>query len=108
MATFLPRIKNTHDVSAAVPKPKNNWKVKHEELVRAVKAARGEKVDNLILTKPIDTEACPHCGRNFGPKSYDRHVEFCKEKAQRMSIAPVTSQIAKERLEARTRVSTFS
>lgn len=103
MAAYLPSIKNT----PAVQKPKNNWKAKHEELVRAVKAARGEKVDKLIPTKPVDTEACPHCTRNFGPKSYDRHVEFCKERSQRISTAPVISQIAKERLEARTRVSIF-
>lgn len=108
MAAYLPSIKNTPDVYAAVHKTKNNWKAKHEELVRAVKAARGEKVDKPIPTKPVDTEACPHCSRNFGPKSYDRHVEFCKERAQRISIAPVISQIAKERLEARTRVSIFS
>ncbi|XP_025409376.1 zinc finger C2HC domain-containing protein 1A-like isoform X2 [Sipha flava] len=103
MAAYLPSIKNTPDVNTAIHKTKNNWKAKHEELVRAVKAARGEKVDKLIPTKPVDTEACPHCSRNFGPKSYDRHVEFCKEKAQRISTAPVISQIAKERLEARTK-----
>ncbi|CAH1723121.1 uncharacterized protein LOC114129103 isoform X2 [Aphis gossypii] len=102
MAAYLPHMKKTQDAYIAVEKSKKNWKAKHEELVRAVKAARGEKVDDkLIPSKPIDSEECPHCARNFGPKSYDRHVEFCREKAQRISTAPVISQVAKERLEAR-------
>lgn len=109
MAAYLPHLKKTQDVSINVEKPKKNWKAKHEDLIRAVKAARGEKVDEKFLqTKPIDTEACPHCARNFGPKSYDRHVEFCRERAQRISTAPVISQVAKERLEARTKVSIFN
>uniref|UniRef100_A0A2S2PI16 C2HC/C3H-type domain-containing protein n=1 Tax=Schizaphis graminum TaxID=13262 RepID=A0A2S2PI16_SCHGA len=102
MAAYLPHMKKTQDAYIGIEKAKKNWKAKHEELIRAVKAARGEKVDDkLIPTKPIDSEECPHCARNFGPKSYDRHVEFCREKAQRISTAPVISQVAKERLEAR-------
>ncbi|XP_025201486.1 zinc finger C2HC domain-containing protein 1A-like isoform X2 [Melanaphis sacchari] len=102
MAAYLPHMKKTQDAYIGIEKSKKNWKAKHEELVRAVKAARGEKVDDKpVPTKPIDSEECPHCARNFGPKSYDRHVEFCREKAQRISTAPVISQVAKERLEAR-------
>jgi len=108
MAAYLPHMKKAKDAYIGIENSKKNWRAKHEELVRAVKAARGEKVDNkLIPTKPIDSEECPHCSRNFGPKSYDRHVEFCREKAQRISTAPVISQVAKERLEARTKVSIF-
>lgn len=106
MAAYLPHVKKTQDIK--MEKSKTNWKAKHEELIRTVKAARGEKNDdNFIPTKPVDTEECPHCTRNFGPKSYDRHVEFCREKAQRKFSAPVISQLAKERLEARTKVSIF-
>lgn len=108
MAAYLPLVKKTQDIYTETKQSKTNWKIKHEELIQAVKAARGEKVDKYIPSKPIDTEACPHCARNFGPKSYDRHVEFCKEKAQRKFSAPVISQIAKERLEARTKVSIFA
>lgn len=109
MAAYLPTVKKTQDVYSDIGKSKKNWKAKHEELIRAVKTARGEKVDSkLIPSKPVDTEACPHCSRNFGPKSYDRHVEFCREKAQRLSTAPAISQVAKERLEARTKVCLFS
>lgn len=109
MATYLPPVNKLQDVYVNVEKSKKNWKAKHEDLIRTVKAARGEKVDEKLLpTKPIDTEACPHCLRNFGRKSYDRHVEFCKNKSQRISTAPVISQLAKERLEARTKVSIFN
>jgi len=106
MAAYLPRMNKTQNPYIKVEQSKKNWKAKHEELIRAVKAARGENIDTkFIPSKPIDTKECPHCARNFGPKSYDRHVEFCREKAQRMSTAPVISQLAKERLEARIKVS---
>lgn len=61
--------------------------------------------EKRITVKPVNTKACPHCARSFGPNSYDRHIEFCKEKAQRMSTTPVTNQLAKERLKARIQVS---
>lgn len=106
MAAYLPHVKKTNDVYIEVKRNKTNWKAKHEELIRTLKAARGEKIDdNRKPTKLIDTKSCPHCARNFGPNAYDRHVDFCKEKAQRMSTAPVISQLAKERLEARIKVS---
>lgn len=105
MAAYLPPMKKTQDPYINIEKAKKNWKAKHEELIRTVKAARGEKVDIArIPSKPVDTKKCPHCARNFGPKAYDRHVEFCREKAQRISTAPVISQLAKERLEARIKV----
>lgn len=52
-----------------------------------------------------DTERCPSCDRQFGPKAYDRHVEWCKEKKahQRIQHSPANVVLAKERLEARTK-----
>lgn len=52
-----------------------------------------------------DTERCPSCDRHFGPKAYDRHVEWCKEKKanQRIQNSPANVLLAKERLEARTK-----
>lgn len=52
-----------------------------------------------------DTERCPSCDRQFGPKAYDRHVEWCKEKKanQRIQHSPANVLLAKERLEARTK-----
>jgi len=106
MAAYLPHIKNAQDACISIKSSKTNLRLKHEELVGTVKTAQGEKVNHqLITTKPIDSRECPHCARNFGFKSYDRHVEFCRKKAQRISTAPMISQVAKERLEARTKVS---
>nr|XP_036231547.1 homeobox protein 5 isoform X3 [Bactrocera oleae] len=56
--------------------------------------------------QPPPAEQCPHCERCFGPKAYDRHVEWCKEKALQASIKHTTKteqNLAKERLEARTK-----
>ena len=50
------------------------------------------------------SEQCPQCERFFGLKAYDRHVEWCKEKARigHQIITPQTN-VAKERLQARTK-----
>lgn len=50
------------------------------------------------------SEQCPHCERCFGMKAYDRHVEWCEKKA-RLNIhsTPKSLNIAKEKLEARTK-----
>ncbi|XP_012155890.1 mucin-5AC isoform X2 [Ceratitis capitata] len=56
--------------------------------------------------QPPPAEQCPHCERCFGPKAYDRHVEWCKEKALQASIkqtSKIEQNLAKERLEARTK-----
>ncbi|XP_063708206.1 dual specificity protein kinase splB isoform X2 [Culicoides brevitarsis] len=50
------------------------------------------------------SEMCPYCERTFGFKAYDRHVEWCKEKAllkQMSSNNKETVSAAKERLQAR-------
>ncbi|KAH8234480.1 hypothetical protein KR038_011921 [Drosophila bunnanda] len=49
-------------------------------------------------------DRCPHCERSFNPKAFDRHVEWCKEKAIQANMKSSNSQEtskAKERLEAR-------
>lgn len=49
-------------------------------------------------------EICPHCGRSFGARAYDRHVEWCREKIK--ITAPTLSaqqHLAKERMQARTK-----
>lgn len=54
-------------------------------------------------TSVPSTDICPHCERSFGLKAYDRHVEWCKEKAKLTNPSLTKSQhIAKERLQART------
>lgn len=77
------------------------------ELVRAIRAARTGPAQNLppAPVKPCDHEKCPHCDRYFGPKAYDRHLEWCKEHSSRIQPKSPASIQAKERLEARTKVS---
>ncbi|TDG43050.1 hypothetical protein AWZ03_010514 [Drosophila navojoa] len=54
--------------------------------------------------KDTATEHCPHCERNFNIKAFDRHVEWCKEKAIQANIKSnntAETNKAKERMEAR-------
>lgn len=52
---------------------------------------------------PIN-QVCPQCGRSFGIKSFDRHVEWCREKAKFTSPTMSAQQhLAKERMQARTK-----
>lgn len=48
-------------------------------------------------------ERCPSCDRQFGPKAFDRHVEWCRERQARIQHSPASVRVAKERLEARTK-----
>lgn len=54
-------------------------------------------------TQPPPYEQCSYCQRYFGLKAYDRHVEWCKEKAIQQAIKnPASNNAAKDRLNART------
>ncbi|XP_016947016.1 mucin-5AC isoform X5 [Drosophila biarmipes] len=70
-------------------------------------AAAAPLVRERSLARRIKAPACdrcPHCERTFNPKAFDRHVEWCKEKAIQNTIKSTNSQEtskAKERLEAR-------
>jgi len=93
-----------------VRKSQSSWKEKHLEFVGAIRQARGiNEVPGkrslrsaVAQTRPANHEKCPHCERNFGPKAFDRHIEWCKEQKARIPKSPA-SIIAKERLEARTK-----
>ena len=58
----------------------------------------------IIMISYSGNEQCPSCNRFFGPRAFDRHVEFCKEKTARMKMTPSKVSEAQERLEARTKV----
>ncbi|KAH8400867.1 hypothetical protein KR009_001513 [Drosophila setifemur] len=70
-------------------------------------AAAGPAPRERSLAKRIKAPACdkcPHCDRTFNPKAFDRHVEWCKEKALQANMKSGNTQEtskAKERLEAR-------
>ncbi|XP_034131888.1 uncharacterized protein LOC117586109 isoform X4 [Drosophila guanche] len=54
--------------------------------------------------RSVASERCPHCERSFNVKAFDRHVEWCKEKAVQATIKCTNTQEttkAKERLDAR-------
>lgn len=94
-----------------IRKSQSAWKEKHLEFVRAVRQARGISEGHgkrslpsaVAQSRPAVHEKCPHCERNFGPKAFDRHIEWCKEQKARIPKSPA-SILAKERLEARTKV----
>lgn len=47
-------------------------------------------------------EICLHCGRSFGARAYDRHVEWCREKTKITTPTMSAQQhLAKERMQAR-------
>uniref|UniRef100_A0A8D8XCK1 Zinc finger C2HC domain-containing protein 1A n=1 Tax=Cacopsylla melanoneura TaxID=428564 RepID=A0A8D8XCK1_9HEMI len=103
LAECLP-LPMTKVIKRASPIRKSSrWKEKHLQLLETLRAAR-EGTAAPALSKPADHEQCPHCGRSFGPKAFDRHVEYCKEKFSRLeNVKPNISLQAKERLEARTK-----
>lgn len=110
LAEFLPVIPKKTEKSA-VRKSQSTWKEKHLEFVRAVQQARGISDGPGKKSLPLASaqarltvhEKCPHCERNFGPKAFDRHIEWCKEQKSRIPKSPA-SITAKERLEARIKV----
>lgn len=114
LAEFCPVIPKKAEKSP-VRKFKSAWKEKHLEFVRAIRQARGinevpgkrSLPSAVAQTRPANHEKCPHCERNFGPKAFDRHIEWCKEQKARIPKSPA-SILAKERLEARTKVNIFS
>lgn len=68
------------------------------------------KADTPLMTRSLKrtlgpiNEVCPHCSRSFGTRSYDRHVEWCKEKSKITSNTLSAQQhLAKERMQARTK-----
>ncbi|XP_069682814.1 serine-rich adhesin for platelets-like isoform X2 [Periplaneta americana] len=107
LAEFLPVIPKNVEKSPA-KKSQSSWKQKHLEFVTTIRQARGVSDDPhkrglapaVMQTRPANHEQCPHCSRNFGPKAFDRHIEWCKEQKARIPKSPA-SILAKERLEAR-------
>lgn len=53
-----------------------------------------------------ELQKCPHCNRNFGVRAFERHVEWCADKAKILPAAPLQPPQhiadAKQRLNART------
>ncbi|KAL0871255.1 hypothetical protein ABMA27_005012 [Loxostege sticticalis] len=80
--------KSPPNTAKAVPKPKS----------QSVRSA---------ITKPMaELQKCPHCSRAFGVRAFERHVEWCADKAKILPAAPAQPPPhiadAKQRLNART------
>ncbi|CAH0400917.1 unnamed protein product [Chilo suppressalis] len=78
--------------------PPNTAKVTPKPKIQSVKNA---------ITKPMaELQKCPHCGRAFGVRAFERHVEWCADKAKILPAAPAQPPPhiadAKQRLNART------
>ncbi|XP_007486987.2 zinc finger C2HC domain-containing protein 1A isoform X4 [Monodelphis domestica] len=76
------------------PKKQSNWRRKHEEFIATIRAAKG--LDQALkeggkLPPPPppsydpDYIQCPYCQRRFNENAADRHINFCKEQAARIS-----------------------
>lgn len=59
-----------------------------------------------IFQPTSDLQRCPHCNRAFGLRAFERHVEWCADKAKILPVAPAQPPPhiadAKQRLNART------
>ncbi|CAM4503166.1 unnamed protein product [Caretta caretta] len=93
------------------PKKQSNWRRKHEEFIATIRAAKG--LDQTLkeggkLPPPPppsydpDYIQCPYCQRRFNENAADRHINFCKEQAARISNKGKLSADAKGKLPART------
>ncbi|CAH2092983.1 unnamed protein product [Euphydryas editha] len=80
--------KSPPNTAKAAPKPK----------VHSVRSA--------IMKPAADLQKCPHCNRAFGMRAFERHVEWCADKAKILPAAPAQPPPhiadAKQRLNART------
>ncbi|XP_050549881.1 general transcriptional corepressor trfA isoform X6 [Spodoptera frugiperda] len=65
-----------------------------------------QSVRNAITKPMAELQRCPHCSRAFGVRAFERHVEWCADKAKILPAAPAQPPQhvaeAKQRLNART------
>lgn len=93
------------------PKKPSNWRRKHEEFIATIRAAKG--LDQALkeggkLPPPLppsydpDYIQCPYCQRRFNENAADRHINFCKEQAARISNKGKFSTDTKGKVTSRT------
>ncbi|KAG8541890.1 hypothetical protein GDO81_028049, partial [Engystomops pustulosus] len=76
------------------PKKQSNWRRKHEDFINTIRAAKGlgqilKEGGELPPPPPPsydpDYVQCPYCQRRFNESAADRHINFCKEQAARIT-----------------------
>lgn len=120
LASYLPRnfglpVSKITDTMMSLKEAQNDYPIKRTEkgskkssnaypVSNSTSLQRTKSTRASIGTQPQPSEQCPHCQRFFGSKAYDRHVEWCKEKAIQQAIKnPGSNNVAKDRLFARTK-----
>ncbi|PKU30482.1 zinc finger c2hc domain-containing protein 1a [Limosa lapponica baueri] len=93
------------------PKKPSNWRRKHEEFIATIRAAKGLNLkDGGKLPPPPppsydpDYIQCPYCQRRFNENAADRHINFCKEQAARITNKGKLAADTKGKLPTRTQV----
>ncbi|XP_062370665.1 zinc finger C2HC domain-containing protein 1A [Cinclus cinclus] len=91
------------------PKKPSNWRRKHEEFIATIRAAKGLNLkDGGKLPPPPppsydpDYIQCPYCQRRFNENAADRHINFCKEQAARITNKGKLAADTKGKLPTRT------
>lgn len=75
--------------TSTASKPSNNWRSKHEDFIKTIRAAKemqahlakGGKLSDLPPPPPSenpDYVQCPHCSRRFNEAAAARHIPLCK------------------------------
>ncbi|KAL1404227.1 hypothetical protein pipiens_000852, partial [Culex pipiens pipiens] len=102
LASYLPKnfgLPQNHP-QARVSPPKTTNPVRKLSTSKTPTPERKDYSGGRSLSQ--QNEPCPYCERCFGFKAYDRHVEWCREKALlNKNIQHHQSSVAKERLQAR-------
>lgn len=93
-----------------IKQPKSNWKQKHDDFIRTVRAAR-EATIAVKQGKPLpppppaainpDYIQCPHCARRFNENAADRHIKFCAEQKKRIPTKTANHQKADAAMKTR-------
>ena len=107
LAEFLPTVApaKRHDSFTVSVKEKPTIVQKNMNTVHNVPSRKSSKLTSR--NKSYNYERCPYCDRTFGPKASDRHIEWCREQSVRIEAKSSATQEAKERLEARIKVTSL-
>ena len=91
-----------------LPIKKSNWKAKHEDFIRTIRAARGEDTLDSQSQREAprfvnpDYVQCDYCSRRFNEAAAERHIPFCKEQQHRLRNKNTKEATASDKMEKRT------